>query len=51
MKVLWISDLIKAFRWKLKLTELPWFQDLYGKYKIVEENGERWCEMRRERDA
>jgi len=32
---------------QLKLTELPWFQDLYGKYSIVEENGQRWCEMRR----
>jgi hypothetical protein len=28
------------------LAELPWFQDLYGKYSIIEENGERWCEIR-----
>ena len=28
------------------LTELPWFQDLYGRYSIVEENGERWVEIR-----
>jgi len=34
---------------QLGVTNLPWFQDLYGKYSIVEENGERWCEMRRER--
>jgi hypothetical protein len=33
---------------QLKLTELPWFQDLYCKYSIVEENGKRWCEMRRQ---
>lgn len=30
------------------LTELLWFQKLYGKYSIVEENGKRWCEMRRQ---
>jgi hypothetical protein len=28
------------------LAELQWFQDLYGKYSIIEENGERWCEIR-----
>jgi hypothetical protein len=33
---------------QLKLTESAWFQDLYGKYSIVEENGKRWCEMRRQ---
>jgi hypothetical protein len=32
---------------RLALTELAWFQDRYGKYLIVEENGKRWCEMRR----
>lgn len=31
----------------LKLSELPWFQELYGKYRIVGENGKRWCEMLR----
>ena len=32
---------------RLELTELRWFQDLYGKYTIVvEKNGQRWCEMR-----
>jgi hypothetical protein len=30
----------------VNLTERTWFQDLYGKYSIVEENGERWCEIR-----
>jgi hypothetical protein len=32
---------------KLALTELSWFQALYGKYSIVEKNGERWCEVQR----
>lgn len=31
---------------QLRLTELTWFQDHYGKYSIVEENGNRWCEVR-----
>jgi len=31
---------------KLALTELPWFQELYGEYSIVEENGKRWSEVR-----
>lgn len=31
---------------KLNLTELTWFQDHYGRYSIVEENGSRWCEVR-----
>jgi hypothetical protein len=31
---------------QVNLTELPWFQSLYGKYSIIEENGQRWCEMR-----
>jgi hypothetical protein len=33
---------------QLKVTELPWFQERYGRYSIVEENGKRWCEMRRQ---
>lgn len=33
---------------KLALTELPWFQDLYGKQNIVERDGRRWCETRRQ---
>jgi len=33
---------------RLKLTELSWFQDLYGTYTIVEKSGQRWCEMRRQ---
>jgi hypothetical protein len=28
------------------LTEEEWFQQLYGKYKMVEQNGQLWCEMR-----
>lgn len=32
---------------ELNLAELPWFQELYGKYNIIEDNGKRWCEMRR----
>jgi hypothetical protein len=30
---------------KLTLTELQWFKDLYGTYSIVEENGQRYCEV------
>jgi hypothetical protein len=29
----------------LKVAELAWFQNLYGKYSIVEENGNRWFEV------
>ena len=31
---------------QLKVTEHAWFQNRYGKYRIVEENGNRWCEVR-----
>lgn len=31
---------------QVNLTELTWFQSLYGQYTIIEENGQRWCEMR-----
>ena len=33
---------------RLNITDLPWFQKLYGKYSMVEEHGQRWCEVRRQ---
>jgi hypothetical protein len=31
---------------QVKVTDSPWFQQLYGKFSIVEENGKRWCVIR-----
>jgi len=32
---------------QLNVSELEWFKSQFGTYTIVEEDGNRWCEVRR----